>query len=176
MLFELMLTEIQKKYPDVHGKLIDIKGVVFEERVKMNCFYCGKYNSNWKCPPHVPQLDWKMIMEEYENGAFIWLDYEYKEKNFEEIRRETSIVLHKALLESERFFYQHNIPMAISFIGGSCKLCKDGCGKDRCNNPYMARSPLESISVNVVKSALNNGIEIKFPPESSLMRIGLVLW
>ena len=25
-------------------------------------------------------------------------------------------------------------------------------------------------------SALNNGIEIKFPPESSLMRIGLVLW
>ena len=68
MLFELMLTEIQKKYPDVHGKLIDIKGVVFEERVKMNCFYCGKYNSNWKCPPHVPQLDWKMIMEECRNG------------------------------------------------------------------------------------------------------------
>ena len=89
-------------------------------------------------------------------------DHAYKEKNFEEIRRETSIVLHKALLESERFFYQHNIPMAISFIGGSCKLCKDGCGKDRCNNPYMARSPLESIGVNVVTSALNKGKEIKF--------------
>ena len=45
--------------------------------------------------------------------------------------------------------------MAISFIGGSCKLCKNGCAKDKCNNPGMARIPLEATGVNVIKSLDN---------------------
>ncbi len=35
----------------VEGKMISVSRLVFEECVKMNCFYCGKYNISWKCPP-----------------------------------------------------------------------------------------------------------------------------
>lgn len=66
--------------------------------------------------------------------------------------------------------------MAVSFIGGSCKLCKNGCGKDKCNNPYLSRTPVEAIGINVVKSAKENGISITFPPENDIIRIGLLLW
>jgi len=47
-------------------------------------------------------------------------------------------------LKMEKLLWEKNNSTAISFIGGSCKLCKNGCGSDKCNNPYMARSPLEA--------------------------------
>lgn len=36
---------------------------VFEENVKMNCFYCGKYANNWKCPPNLPNVDYKKCLQ-----------------------------------------------------------------------------------------------------------------
>ena len=66
--------------------------------------------------------------------------------------------------------------MCLSYIGGSCRLCKSGCGKDRCNNPYLARIPLEATGVNVVESARKYGISIEFPVKEFLIRIGLILW
>ena len=44
---------------DAEGILIDPEKLIFEENVKMNCFYCGKYNNNWKCPPNLPDIDYK---------------------------------------------------------------------------------------------------------------------
>lgn len=72
--------------------------------------------------------------------------------------------------------YNHNSSTAISFIGGSCKLCKGGCGKEKCNNPYMSRSPIEALGINVIKSASRYGINIEFPTDKQLMRIGMLLW
>ena len=40
----------------------------------------------------------------------------------------------------------------------------------------MSRSPLESTGVNIVKTAAKFGIDIRFPTNEKLMRIGLVLW
>lgn len=54
--FEDMLNYTRNKGFDIQGKIVDSKKLIFEERVKMNCFYCGRYNVNWKCPPKLPQL------------------------------------------------------------------------------------------------------------------------
>lgn len=156
---------------------IEPSELIFEENVKMNCFYCGKYNNNWRCPPHLPNIDYKEMVQEYDKGIFILLSYNIKNDNeYNNIRNESSIVLHKILLDLEKYMWNHNNSNAISFIGGSCKLCKGGCGKEKCNNPYMSRSPLESIGVNVIKSAKKYGIDITFPTNRELMRIGLLLW
>lgn len=73
--------------------------------------------------------------------------------------------------------WEHNRPMAISFIGGSCKLCKNGCGPERCNQPYSARIPFEATGVNVIKTMEEQtGVKITFPPKDKLERIGLILW
>ncbi len=157
-------------YPMVPGDL------VFEERVKLNCFYCKNYNLNWKCPPQIPQIDYQKVINEYAQGAFVRMELTYTENTFQEVRTRSTNDLHHALLKLEKYMWEHNYPLAVSFIGGSCKLCKSGCGKDRCNNPYAARIPLEATGVNVVESAKKYGINIHFPPNGTLTRLGMLLW
>lgn len=148
----------------------------FEQRSMMNCFYCGKYGTNWRCPPHLPDIDYERMFKEYDHLAFLWLDLPYGDDDYDEVRSESSVRLHRALLALEKYLWDHDCSTAISFIGGSCKLCRNGCGKDRCNNPYMSRSPLEATGLNILKAAAKNGITITFPPDGSIMRLGLIAW
>lgn len=173
---QLVRRELGDKYAALKMVAADPKEMVFETRTKMNCYYCGKYNMNWRCPPHLPDIDYRKMFSEYEFGMFVCVEMPFTQETFSEVRNNSSIVLHRALLEMEKIFYKNNRSMAISFIGGSCKLCKNGCGEKRCNNPYLSRSPLESTGINVVKSAAKYGIEITFPPKSFLMRVGMILW
>lgn len=172
-----LLNSVNSKF----GEGFKIKSVtsddlVFEENVLLSCFYCGKYGTNWKCPPHLPKLDYKKALGEYDNMAFLWIDMPYDDSTYADVRSESSIRLHKALLHLEKYLWAEGHSSAISFIGGSCKLCRNGCGLEKCNNPYMSRSPLEATGMNVVKSAANCGIRIVFPPQGSIMRLGLIAW
>lgn len=167
---------VQAEYPQITMHKADVNKIYFEKRVRMNCFYCRHYNSNWKCPPRIPDIDYKSMMQEYDNAAYVKIELPFTDDDFQEIRAKTTNDLHKAMLLLEKELYNMNCSMAISFIGGSCKLCKNGCGAERCNNPYIARIPLEATGVNVVKSALESGIEIVFPPKDTLLRVGLLLW
>ncbi len=172
-----ILKFIKETNSNAFGVLINPNELIFEENVKMNCYYCGKYSNNWRCPPNIPTIDYKKMMSEFDCGMFVVLKYDYNTKEeFDSIRTNSSVTLHKLLLTGEKWLYNNNSSTAISFTGGSCKLCKGGCGKDRCNNPYMSRTPLEATGVNIIKSASKYGINIKFPTENSLMRLGLLLW
>lgn len=177
MLKDEILEYLHTVNGDAEGILIDPGKLVFEENVKMNCFYCGKYNNNWKCPPNLPDIDYKRMMKEYEVGMAVVLSFQIRQQNeYDRIRNDSSVILHKLLLDLEKWLYQHNSSNAISFIGGSCKLCKGGCGKDRCNNPYMSRSPIEATGINIVKSMKRYGVAVDFPTNQMLKRIGLLLW
>lgn len=174
---ELLLAFLKEKNAMAEGIFIDPNDLVFEENVKMNCYYCGKYNNNWRCPPNLPDVDFRKMMSEYEAGLFVVLTYPIEStEDFNAVRTESSVTLHKLLLALEKWMWDHNSSTAISFTAGSCKLCKGGCGKERCNNPYMSRSPLEATGVNVVKSARKYGLDIKFPADKKMMRVGLLLW
>lgn len=174
---EELIAYLKEIEPSSRGILMDPKAAVFEESVKMNCYYCGKYGRNWRCPPNLPDIDYVKMFTEYDYGLFVSFEHIIQDKDqYESIRNESSIVLHKTLLALERWLWNHNNSTAISFGAGSCKLCKTGCGKDRCNNPYMSRSPLEATGVNVIKTAKKFGVDIKFPTEEKFMRIGLLLW
>lgn len=171
-----MITFAISKGFDIQGKMIDSSKLIFEEKVKMNCFYCGKYNMSWKCPPKLPQIDGKKMLAEFDNAAFIWIKMQIVNDNFAVARNDSSVILHRALLECEKWLWKHNNSTALSFIGGSCKLCKNGCAPNRCANPYQSRSPVEALGINVVKSAELFGINIIFPPTEYMMRLGLLLW
>lgn len=172
-----LLSYLKEKNAIAEGVFLEPKELVFEENVKMNCFYCGKYNNNWRCPPNLPDIDYQKMMKEYDAGMFVVLTYNITGKEtYSIIRNESSVTLHRLLLDMEKWMWNHNSSNAISFGAGSCKLCKGGCGKDKCNNPYMSRSPLEAVGVNVVKSARKYGINIEFPTDKKLMRVGLLLW
>lgn len=168
-----MMEEVHKAYPDVDGVLMDPTQLVFEERSKINCYYCGRYNNNWHCPPHVPDIDFPTMFAEYDNGAFVVASVPLDNP---EARTESSLINHRSLLLMEKWLWDHNNSTSASFIAGSCKLCRNGCGPEKCNNPYQGRSPLESTGCNVVKSAAKVGIDIAFPPENYMMRVGLIVW
>lgn len=175
--FEWLSQHIHKKYPDIKMFSADATKFCFEERVNINCFYCKNYDVNWRCPPRIPKINYQNMMCEYEYGAFIKLELPFKKENFPEIRAKSTNDLHKILLYMEKILWEHNRPMAISFIGGSCKLCKNGCGPERCNQPYSARIPFEATGVNVIKTMEEQtGVKITFPPKDKLERIGLILW
>lgn len=167
---------VKLSYPDIEMMEINPCKLIIEDRVKLSCFYCGRYNTNWRCPPKIPDIDYGAVFREYKRGAFIYSEFPFTELTYAEVRTDSSVALHRAILEAERYLLGNGYSLFSSFIGGSCKLCKNGCGKDKCSNPYQARIPLEATGVNVVKSAGLYGINIKFPVESSLIRIGLILW
>lgn len=175
-IFNYMLLDVIQKGYDIKGLEIDSSSLIFEERIRMNCFYCGKYNVSWKCPPKLPDIDYKKMLSEFENSAMIYVQILLQNKDYDTIREFSSVHLHRALLECEKWLYQHNNSTALSFIGGSCKLCKNGCAKDKCANPYQARTPVEALGINIIKSAAQYGIDITFPPEKYMTRIGLLLW
>ena len=156
---------------------IDFDKFVFEERVRLKCYNCKRYNVNWTCPPNIPNLDYKKILREYENMSVIVNAREIAEfSDMDAIRISSTNELHKAMLKVEKRLWTRNEVMALSFIGGSCKLCKTGCGKEKCSNPTMARIPFEALGVNVLKTVQNIGINVSFPVEKQLLRIGLLVW
>lgn len=154
---------------------IDKEKFIFEDRVALNCFYCSKYNTKWTCPPRIPKLNYFKILQEYDNIAILKYERNFTKDEFDLVRTESTNEVHKILLALERYLYQHNNSLAISFIGGSCKLCKT-CGKEKCNNPGMARIPLEATGINVIKSLSNIGINIEFPLKNRFYRFGLIAW
>ena len=34
-----------------------LTNIVFEESVKLKCFHCQRYKTNWMCPPDIPELE-----------------------------------------------------------------------------------------------------------------------
>ena len=157
-------------HPVIDGSL------VFEENIHLNCFYCGRYGRNWRCPPKIPVLDYPKLISEFDNRAFVYRYYKITPESKEDVRTDSTNHLHKSLLAMEGVLFKAGNPTALSFIGGSCKLCKSGCGVEYCNNPYEARMPLEATGMNIVKTAAKHGIKIDWPVADNMLRLGMLLW
>ncbi len=157
---------------------VDISNIKIENKVKLQCFHCKNYKNKWTCPPKIPTIDYLELFHEYNNAAIVYCKMPFRTKEeFNIIRVESTNLLHRAMLELEEILYKNNSPMAVSFIGGSCKLCKDGCSEESCRYPDLSRIPLEATGVNVIalmKETLD--INVVFPPKDYLYRIGLLLW
>lgn len=165
-----------QEFPYMEFVELDMDTFVFEERIKQKCFHCKNYGVKWTCPPRLPDVKYPIMFSEYNNAATVIYKMRVNEASFEEIRTKSTNIVHKALLYLEKVLYNHNNTLAQSFIGGSCKLCKNGCNKDKCANPYLSRTPWEATGCNVVETLRRNGVEVSFPITDYLCRYGLILW
>lgn len=161
---------LQSKYSEMEAVSIRHEDIVFEERVKLKCFHCKNYRTKWTCPGHLPPLDFRRVLNEYEHLAVIVSgkvpQSEYKQSGNE---------LHNAMLYLESELMKRNNPMAQSFIGGYCALCKDGCPADKCAHPEQARISWDATGCNVVASLANIGIHVDFAGDT-ITRYGLLAW
>lgn len=170
--------ELAKSAEDIRVKFISPQDIVFEERVSLLCFHCKNYNVKFTCPPRIPKINYKnIITQEYQKAALVYVKMGFDEDEFSEIRGSSTVVVQKKLLDLEKLLFKAGVSTPLSLIGGSCKLCKSGCPEDRCNNPHLARIPMEAAGINVVLTVNKFGInDVKFPVVDYLYRFGLLLW
>lgn len=171
-----ILDFINRNYKNISTKDISASDFVFEERVKQQCFHCKNHNYKWTCPPKIPQINYFKILSEYDNIIVLIYSEIITEENKNEIRTKSTNRLHKALLGLEKYLYKKNNSLALSFIGGSCKLCKNGCNDNKCANPHLARIPLEATGCNVIATMKNIDIDIVFPIDKTMYRFGIFAW
>jgi predicted metal-binding protein len=151
---------------------INPKDIVFDPKVKLFCYNCVNHNKKLTCPPHIPKLDYQKMFLSYKKGLIVALQSAIGE-DWKKIKQESTVKLHRILLDLEKFAFTHSYHFAQSFIGGSCKLCNECAAK--CRFPNLARIPLEAVGVDVVKTVAKLGIELKFPVANKFYRIGLLL-
>jgi len=167
---------IRSSSPFLDVRKIEGGDIVFEERVLLQCFHCEKYGINWTCPPKIPNVNYRNLLLEYDNLLLVYCKMPLRNGRMDVVRRDSTNLLHRTLLKAEAFLWDNNYPLAICFIGGSCKLCAQGCDEHACRQPKLARIPIEATGINVIKTAENVGLEVKFPPKNDLYRVGLLAW
>lgn len=162
--------------PRLNTIVISPNDCLFEERVRLACFNCKRYGVNHTCPPRIPQLNYEQVFSEYKNGLLVWCALEFDENNKSAVRRDSTQLIHRSLLKMEQYLWDHDNSLATSFIGGSCKLCAQGCAKEACRQPSLARIPLEATGVNVIETCRSKGLLLTFPVDGVFKRVGLLLW
>ena len=167
---------LKAQYPMLEAVAIRGEDLVFEERVRLKCFHCTNYRTKWTCPGKLPQFDFRKIISEYEHAAVICNQRStVSNQPSADEYRQAGNELHKAMLYLEAEMMKRNNPLAQSFIGGSCELCKDGCPKEACAHPEQARIPWDATGCNVVRSLANIGIQVDFTGKD-ICRYGLFVW
>lgn len=162
----------------LYAEKVSLENIIIEERVKLQCFHCEKYNVKWTCPPKIDKFDFPKLFEEYSNAMIVYCKIPYSNDiEYTKVRNDSTNLLHRTLLGMEKLLYENNESLSISFIGGSCKLCENGCSSEKCRLPHMARIPLEATGVNVIKLIKSTlDMDIVFPLDKHMYRFGLILW
>ncbi len=80
------------------------------------------------------------------------------------------------LLELERAAFNRGYALATAFFGGKCMLCEECDVKTGiCRNPMIARFAAEAVGINLIKTAENAGMELKFNSESDPTPMAILL-
>lgn len=151
------------------------KELIFDSRAILKCFNCEKYNNKWTCPPKSPILDYRQLIMKYQKAIIVVIKTHFTDNVLGETRKQSSNKLHKILLRLEKDGFDRENHFTIAFIGGSCKLCKNGCTKNRCRDPKHARVPIEATGVDVIRTLDKFGINLKFPVREYFYRVGLLM-
>lgn len=176
---------LQSKYPEMDAVAIRHDDLVFEERVRLKCLHCTNYREKWTCPGRLPDLDFRRIINEYEQLAVIVSrqpsvvssQQSAVSNQMSEIRfREAANGLRLAMLYLEGELFKRGNAMAEAFIGCGCQLCEGGCPKEGCAHPEQARVPWDATGCNVVKTLAKIGISVEFPPKEYVYQYGLLAW
>lgn len=159
-------------------KIVNPSDVIFDIRARDKCISCKRYGNKSTCPPNIPNMDYFMrLFSSYHWALFVGIKRKVKPKEWEAIGAESSITLHKMLLDLENQAFNRGCIFAISFIGGSCKMCGSKTCSLPCKNPSVGRVPIEAAGVNVVDTAKRLDIDIKFPVilNEIFWRVGMLL-
>ncbi len=181
---------LEKGCPE--AKVVPVDKVVVEDRVRLRCMVgCPHYGKGLRCPPYTPSVDeFRKMLNDYsfvmvvklkprEISEEVLAQYAVKDGKTRLWDQDSSIndstgniksdfVKHYEsslmdLLELERAAFKSGYVFATVFFAGRCLLCEE-CNVDeaKCLNPSMARPSAEAMGINMMKTAENAGMNLKF--------------
>jgi predicted metal-binding protein len=153
--------------------------VFFDIRATYQCRTCSHYGKCHTCPPKIPPIDyWKKLVWSYKRGEIYIGLWDYTPDTFTQIRDESAKDLHHLLITREKECFEENKYWAASLMGGSCRLCPEGCG-ETCRFPEKARVAMEGAGIDVINTCARVGSPLPYYPHPNnggkLARVGLLL-
>lgn len=185
-----------------NAKSFNAKGVVVDERVRLKCLIppCDDYGLNLMCPPYVMSVkEFREIFSKYQWTILIQIETPfttemkkqikqakevselyaskkfantYKE-NFDPVRSKLHNIINKVEAQATMLGYR----FATGFQAGPCKLCSECVVKDSkliCRYPYQSRPSMESVGIDVFKTAENAGLPFDLPTKNKAVWNGIV--
>jgi predicted metal-binding protein len=163
--------------------LIRAADVFVDLRAKLKCYVpiCRRLGTNLCCPPFSPSVrEILELRDSYEYALLIQCEGRPEEFTFESCEQGLQLGYYLRLnnivaaVESSAQKEGHYLAMGLG--GGHCKLC--GCGIDpkikcagvaagrplwnRCRYPLRARPAMESVGIDVFKTAQKAGLSVNF--------------
>ncbi|MEN6611425.1 MAG: DUF2284 domain-containing protein [Methanoregulaceae archaeon] len=197
------LAEKAREAGAADARIIPADGIVVEDRVGLKCRSgCPSYGKYLTCPPHAPAIeefrnylrDYRVaLLVKFTSPAFLddgirncilsslfdpGAEPAQKEKaiSFTKELSGNSRHIHRIMLDLEKAAFNAGYPFAVTTICGACGLCGTcNVAMGICNRPTMKRFPPEGLGINVVKTAANAGMPIRFPAPPHPERIAILL-
>lgn len=159
------------------------RDVFVDRRAKYKCFVpiCRKLGSNLCCPPFSPSVEETMLLRDaYGHALLIQCEGAPEEFTYEAtgkgIQLKYYLRINNIVSAVESLAQRAGYYMAMGFGGGHCKLCGHGIdpeikcagvvdGKplwNRCRYPLRARPAMESVGIDVFKTAREAGFSAAF--------------
>lgn len=163
-------------------KVINPSDIEVRESVRLKCLIplCEYYGVCRLCPPHLPPLnEIRAALRFYHVGVLVALKFLLSEVDLEKFHHDFSYEL--KLLELvhrlENIAQSGGFREAIGLVVGGCKLCPTCAPPDEpCLHPYKARPSPEGLGIDIMGLALKSGLIVQWPPQESVVLIGLILF
>ncbi len=173
------------------ARVIPIDGVVVEDRVRLRCLVgCPYYGKGLRCPPFTPSVgEFRKMVSDYKFAMVVKFNPSQTSKKIlakydinlgDESERLSNQFNHidelsaasdfsdtykqilTDLLEIERAAFNKGYTFATAFFAGRCWLCEKCDVENGCRNPIMARFSSEAMGINLLKTAENANMVLKF--------------
>lgn len=185
------------------ARIIPADRIVVEDRVRLKCLSgCPSYGKYLTCPPHAPDVEeFRKYLRDYRVALLVkfkspaCMDESIRscilrslfdpkappEQNENATRfmkelSKNSRHIHKIMLDLEQAAFSTGYPFAVTTICGACGQCETcNTATGTCNHPTLRRFNPEGLGINVVKTAADAGMPIRFPAPNYPERIAILL-
>jgi predicted metal-binding protein len=187
----------------VAAAVIPADKITVEDRVRLKCRSgCPSYGKYLTCPPYAMTADeFRACLREYKYALIVKFrsaaaldenvrlcvlrsrydpgaDPEQKENVARFIRNssEHNRTLNMLMLDLEKTAFNAGFPFAVTTVCGTCGLCETcNIATGICNHPTMRRFVPEALGINVIKTAEDAGMPIRFPAPVHPERVAILL-
>lgn len=187
----------------VAAKVIPADKITVEDRVRLKCSAgCPSYGKSLGCPPFsITPAEFRACLGDYRSALIVkfrsaavfgdairlcYLRSRYdpgaapeQKESAERFRREIAEhnrQLNRIMLELERTAFNAGYPFAVATACGTCGLCEScNTANGTCNHPTLRRFAPEALGINVIRTAEDAGMPIRFPAPDNPERVAIVL-